>query len=95
MRTTTWFMAAAGAVALGFAMPAQAAPTGALTGQAEAAKEAGSPVEQVRHRCHWHRGHWHCPRHRHRHYGYEYGPSFYFYGGHRHRHHHHRRHNHW
>jgi hypothetical protein len=78
------------------AAPGQAAPAGGLTGGLEAAAGESTQVEQVRHRCYRHRGHWHCPRHRH--YRRDYGPGFYFnfgprrqYHGHRHHGHHHRR----
>jgi hypothetical protein len=83
------------------AAPVQAAPPGGLAGDVKTAAGEGAPVEQVRHRCYWHRGHLHCPRHRH--YRHHYGPGLNFYFGPRrhyhHRHHHHRhhwrRHRHW
>lgn len=96
MRLSNWLLSAVGAVALGaLAMPAQAAPVGALTGNAAAAQEQGaSMAEQVRHRCYRRFGEWVCPRHRYyRHYGY--GPGINLYFGkrrHHHRHHKHRRH---
>ena len=90
MKTSHWFASAIGAAALGFlAMPVQAAPAGALTGNAVAAQvEAASTAEQVRHRCYRRYGEWICPRHHYRSYGYGPGVSLYF-GG---RRHHHRRH---
>jgi hypothetical protein len=92
MKTSHWFASAIGAAALGFlAMPVQAAPAGALTGNAAAAQEAGtSTAEQVRHRCYRRYGEWICPRHHYyRSYGYGPGVSLYFGGR---RHHYHRRH---
>ena len=95
-----WLLSAIGAAALGLlAVPAQATPVGALTGNGPAAQEAGaSGAEQVRHRCYRHRGHWHCPRHRSRAYGGYYGyapfysPGINLYIGPKYRHHrHHRR----
>jgi hypothetical protein len=91
MRLSNWVVSAVGALALGvLAMPAQAAPAGALTGNAAAAQDEGaSMAEQVRHRCFWRYGRWHCPRH-YRHYGY--GPGFgIYFGGRRHHHRHWRR----
>jgi hypothetical protein len=67
-------MAAAAAMALGFAVPAQAVPVSQLGDQAANAKGAGSQVDQVRHRCFWYRGHWRCHHHRHNGY-YGYGPG--------------------
>jgi hypothetical protein len=79
--------------ALGFAVlaaPLQAAPVGGNAGDFKAAADGGRQIEQVRHRCYRHRGHWHCPRHGYRHY---YRPGIYFnFGPRRHHHHHHRRH---
>jgi hypothetical protein len=92
MKTSHWFASAIGAAALGFlAMPVQAAPAGALTGNAAAAQvEGASTPEQVRHRCYRRYGEWICPRHHYyRSYGYGPGVSLYFGGR---RHHHHRRH---
>jgi hypothetical protein len=76
------------------AAPVQAAPAGGAVGDLRTAAGDGTPIEQVRHRCYWHRGHLHCPRHRYyRHY---YSPGFNFHFGPRrhyhHRHHHHRHH---
>ena len=90
MRLSHWLGSAIGALALGFlVMPAQAAPAGALTGNAAAAQEQGaSMAEQARHRCYRRYGDWICPGHRHYRY-YGYGPGFSFYFGPR-RHHHHR-----
>lgn len=104
MRMSSWLASAVGAAALAFVvMPAQAAPSTAATGNTVAQGVAAPEVDQVRHRCYRHRGHWHCPRHRHyRSYGYSPyyyggGPSFGLYigpgYGHGHRHHH-RRHRH-
>ena len=93
MKTSYWLASAIGAAALGLlAMPVQAAPAGALTGNAVAAQEQGaSTAEQVRHRCYRRFGEWVCPSHRYyRHYGYGPGINLYF-GGRRHHHHHHRR----
>ena len=70
------------------AAPVQAAPAGGPVGGLKTAAGDGTPVEQVRHRCYWHRGHWHCPRHRYYHYN---SPGFHFHFGPR-RHHHHRHH---
>jgi hypothetical protein len=68
--------------------PSQAAPASGLAG---AAAGDSTQVEQIRHRCYRHRGHWHCPSHGYRHYD---GPGIYFNFGprrhfHRHRHHRH------
>jgi hypothetical protein len=66
------------ALVLGFlALPAQAAPATGIAGDLKPMAGEGADVAQVRHRCYWHRGHWHCPRHRHYHY-YEPGFRFYF-----------------
>lgn len=79
---------ATGALALGFvAASAQAAPLTSPPGDLKTAAGENSGIEQVRHRCYWHRGHWHCPRHRHYRY---YEPGFRFYYG--PRRHYHRRH---
>lgn len=77
---------------VGFVASAGAAPVG---GVAELKTQAGENVgiEQVRHRCYRHRGHWHCPSH-HRYYRYDYGPGLYFHFGPR-RHFQHRRHRHY
>jgi hypothetical protein len=69
------------------AVPAQAAPATGIARDLEPIAGEGV-VEQVRHGCYWHRGHWHCRRH-------YYGPRDYYYGRrhyHRHWRHHHRRH---
>jgi hypothetical protein len=77
------------ALALGFlAAPAQAAPATGIAGDLKPIGGEGADVEQARHRCYWHRGHWHCPRHRY--HRYDYGPGFHFHFG--PRRHHHRRH---
>ena len=94
MKHASWL---AGAIAaLGLALltaPGQAAPAGGLAGDLKSAAGDGTQIEQVRHRCYRHRGHWHCPRHG---YYYNYGPGVNFYFGprrHHHRHHgHHHRH---
>ena len=93
MRLSNWVVSAIGALALGFlAMPVQAAPAGALMGNAAAAQEEGaSMAEQVRHRCFWRYGRLHCPRH-HRYYRYGYSPGINLYFGGRRHHRHHRRH---
>ena len=76
--------------------PGQAAPMSDIAGGVTTtAVDDSTAVEQVRHRCYRHRGHWHCPRHR---YYRDYGPGIHFYLGPRHRHyrrhhrHHHRHH---
>jgi hypothetical protein len=73
--------------------PGQAAP---MSGIAEGVKTAAgdsTAIEQVRHRCYRHRGHWHCPRHR---YYRDYGPGIQFYFGPRHHYRrHHRSYRHW
>lgn len=96
MRVKNWLIAMAGAVMLaGMATLAQAAPAGGLTGDLKTTAEQMSPIDQVRYRCWWHRGHRHCRR-VHRHYGYYYGPSFgIYFGGHRHWRHRHWGHRHW
>ncbi|HWE16586.1 MAG TPA: hypothetical protein VG758_05295 [Hyphomicrobiaceae bacterium] len=92
MRHASW---AAGAIAaLGLtclAVSAQAAPAGGLAGNLKPAAGDDTQIEQVRHRCYRHRGHWHCPSHGYRRY---YGPGIYFNFGHR-RHHHHRHYRHY
>jgi hypothetical protein len=70
------------------AAPGQAAAAGGLAGGLAAAAGESTQVEQVRHRCYRHRGHWHCPSHRH--YRRYYGPGIYFNFGPRHHHHGHR-----
>jgi hypothetical protein len=96
MRCASSFTAALATTVLGLlAVPAQAAPATGLAGDLKPIAGESALVEQVRHRCYRHRGHWHCPRHRYR--PYYYGPGFSFYFGPRWRHHrnwrhHHRRH---
>jgi hypothetical protein len=89
MRCASRLVTALAASVLGFlAVPAQAAPATGIAGDLKPIAGEGADVEQVRHRCYRHRGHWHCPRHRyHRYY---YGPGLNFHFGPR-RHHHHRR----
>lgn len=80
-------------IALGLtllAVPVQAAPAGGLVGDLKTAAGDGTPIEQVRHRCYRHRGHWHCPRHGY--YRYYDSPGLYFNFG--PRRHYHRRHHH-
>jgi hypothetical protein len=83
-------------VALGLtlvAAPGEAAPVGGVAGDLKTAAGEVAPIEQVRHRCYRHRGHWHCPRHRY--YRPYYGPGVYFnFGPRRHYHGHHRHHRH-
>lgn len=110
MRLRNRLAAVAGGLMLSIAATcANAAAPNAAGALNELARDTGA-VEQVRHGCYRHRGHWHCPRHHRRHhhhhgyYGYApgfygYGPSFRFnFGRHRHHHghhHHHRGHRHW
>jgi hypothetical protein len=76
------------ALALGFlAVPAQATPTTGVVGDLRPIAGEGADVEQARHRCYRHRGHWHCPEHRYRRYYYEPGVRFHF-GPRRHHHRH-------
>lgn len=91
MRCASSLASAVAVLVLVFVAPAQAAPIGGAAGNIKVAGE-NADIIKVRHRCYWHRGHWHCPRHRHyRHY--QYGPGFYFdFGPRRHYRHHHRRH---
>lgn len=70
------FAAAALLITPASAMPA----TGALAGLKSTAAESNG-VEDVRHRCYRHRGHWHCPRHHRRYYNYGYYPGFSLYIG--------------
>jgi hypothetical protein len=96
MRHMSWVAGAIAALGLTcVAASAQAAPTGGLAGDLKSAAGDGTQIEQVRHRCYRHRGHWHCPSHRY-YRGYD-GPGIYFnfgsgrhYHGHRHRHYRHR-----
>jgi hypothetical protein len=86
-----WASSLVTAFVLGFmAIPAQAAPATGIAGDLKSIAGEGADVEQVRHGCYRHRGHWHCPPHRYRRY---YGPDVRFYSGPR-RHHHHWRHHH-
>jgi hypothetical protein len=71
--------------------PSKAAPA---TGLAGAAAGDSTQVEQIRHRCYRHRGHWHCPSHRY-YRPYNYGPGIYFNFGPRRHYHRHRHHRHW
>ena len=73
MKRTLWLTAARAALALGSAAaPLSAAPYSLKTdGDAQT-----SIVEQVRHRCHWHRGVLYCPSHRPRYRYYDYGPGY-------------------
>jgi hypothetical protein len=89
MRRSFSLALATGALALGFAAaPVQAAPLTSSPGDLRTVTGESSGIEQVRHRCYRHRGHWHCPEHRHyRHYD---EPGFRFYFG--PRRHYHRRH---
>jgi hypothetical protein len=101
-----WLIGSAGLLAASFVtLPASAAPAGGIGTDLKSTASEMSSVDQVRRRCWWHRGHWHCRRH-YRYYGYPSyygypggyygfsGPGFGFYfGGHR-RHHHHRWHRH-
>lgn len=81
------------ATVLGFlAVPAQAAPATGTAGELGPIAREGADVEQARHRCYWHRGHWHCPRHRSRRFHYE--PGIHFHVGPRRHHHRHRHHRH-
>ena len=71
--------------------PAQAAPVGGAAQNLSEVTGENADVVKARHRCYWHRGHWHCPRHGY--YRYNYGPGFYFnFGPRRHHHRHYRRH---
>jgi hypothetical protein len=98
MTSKHWLLSAvAGATLSVFAVSAQAAPMGALTDNATAAKEAaGSPVDQVRCRGYWRNGYFHC--YRRNYYDYSYAPYYYgpgvglYFGGGGHRHYGHRRH---
>lgn len=92
MKRANWLASAIAVLVLGLLAPAQAAPASGTAGSLHEAASENAGVTQVRHRCYWHRGHWHCPRHRY--YHHYYGPEFYFnLGPRRHHHrHHHRRH---
>jgi hypothetical protein len=91
MRCASSFASAVAVLVLVHVAPAQAAPIGSPAGNIEVTGE-NADIIKVRHRCYWHRGHLHCPRHRH-YRQYYYGPGFYFGSGpRRHYRHHHRRH---
>jgi hypothetical protein len=93
MRFANPLAVAIAAIAMPFlSAPGGAAPVSDIGGVKAAAGDRAS-VEQVRHRCYRHRGHWHCPRHR---YYRDYGPGVHFYFGPRHHYRrHHRHHRHW
>jgi hypothetical protein len=88
--------AVVGAFGLGLmATSAAAVPIGGVALQ----KEPTSLVEKVHHRCFWHHGFWHCPRHRSRVF-FGFSPFLFppFIGvgfGFGHRHHHHWWRHHW
>jgi hypothetical protein len=87
MRLRHALIAAAGVAMLGFAMPSQAAPVGALDGLRNATEN--ETVQQVHRRYRKYRHY----RHHRRYYGY--GPGVQFYIGPSRRHHHHYRRHHW
>jgi hypothetical protein len=88
MKYLSSLFAASAVLVLGLLAPAQAAPASGTAGNLKAVAGDSAAIEQVRHRCYRHRGHWHCPSHGYYPYDY-YGPGFYFESG---RHHHHHRH---
>ena len=91
MTRSSFLASVVAAFAFGLAGSAQAAPvSGVADLKIGSSENAG--VEQVRHRCYRHRGHWHCPRHHH-YYGYR--PGFHLHIGPRRHHHHYRRHRHY
>jgi hypothetical protein len=94
MRHASFLAGAIAALGLTFlAAPAQAGPAGGIVGGLNTTVREGTQIEQVRHRCYRHRGHWHCPRHQ---YYRPYGPGIYFnFGSRRHDHGYNRRHRHW
>jgi hypothetical protein len=84
MKYASGLSAASAVLLLGLFAPAQAAPAGGMAGSLKAVADESSGVEQVRHRCYWRHGYWHCPRHRY--YPYSYAPGIYFESGRRHHH---------
>lgn len=79
MRYANSLAVAIAAMAMPFlSAPGQAAPMSDIAGGVKTAAGHSTAIEQVRHRCYRHRGHWHCPRHR---YYRDYGPGIHFYLG--------------
>ena len=83
MKYTSSLFAISAVLVLGLFAPAQAAPTSGA-GSLKAVAGNGIGVEQVRHRCYWRHGYWHCPRHHY--HPYYYAPGIYFERGRRHHH---------
>src|SRR5687767_13455838 len=65
MRRASLLASAVAVLVLVLLAPAQAAPIGGAAGNLSEITGENADIIKVRHRCYWHRGHWHCPRHRH------------------------------